>query len=136
MDDIFLRGWENFVARTEGPLWFRFLLQPAVAAYFAIRAGLCDARCGRQGYLWLLLTRSEQRKLLMADAKKDVGKVFLAAACVDFVYQVIVVRGVFFLELVFTATVLALLPYVLLRGPVSRIAHYFERHDESQRGAR
>ena len=38
------RGWENLVGRLGGPMSFRFLMQPAVAIFFAVRAGLKDAR--------------------------------------------------------------------------------------------
>jgi hypothetical protein len=53
---------------------------------------------------------------------KDVGKVFLLAAILDGIYQLIVHRGVYILELLITALVLAVIPYVLFRGPISRIA--------------
>jgi ABC-type polysaccharide/polyol phosphate export permease len=53
---------------------------------------------------------------------KDVGKVFLLAAILDLVYQVIVHRGVYILELLITAVTLAIVPYILLRGLVNRIA--------------
>ena len=38
------------------------------------------------------------------------------------IYQLIVHHGVYLLELLLTAVTLAIVPYVLLRGPVSRIA--------------
>jgi len=53
---------------------------------------------------------------------KDVGKVFLIATILDVVYQLIVHRGVYILEFLITAVTLAIVPYVLVRGPVSRIA--------------
>ncbi len=52
----------------------------------------------------------------------DVGKVFIVAAILDAIYQLIVHAGIFPLELLITAAVLALLPYVVSRGPVTRIA--------------
>ena len=53
---------------------------------------------------------------------KDVEKVFLLAAILDVVYQLIVHRGVYALELLITAVTLAIVPYILLRGLISRIA--------------
>jgi hypothetical protein len=41
------RVWEMHVGRAYGPLSFRFIIQPTVAAVIAIRAGLEDARAGR-----------------------------------------------------------------------------------------
>jgi hypothetical protein len=51
-----------------------------------------------------------------------VGKVFILALVLDSIYQLAVNRGVYVLELLITATVLAIVPYVLIRGPVNRIA--------------
>jgi hypothetical protein len=50
--DMVVRGWENFLARRSGPLNLRFFVQPTVAGLLALRAGIQDARLGRQGYLW------------------------------------------------------------------------------------
>jgi hypothetical protein len=122
MDDILVRGWENFVARTSGPLNLRFYLQPTVAAVLAIRAGLRDARAGRPAYFWSLFKGSEPLSSSLQDGAKDIGKVVIIAMILDSVYQLIVLRGIYVLELVFTATMLAVVPYILLRGPVNRIA--------------
>jgi hypothetical protein len=40
-------------------------------------------------------------------------------------YQLMTVRFVYPLELLFTATLLALVPYALLRGPFNRLARLF-----------
>jgi hypothetical protein len=50
------RGWENFLARPNGSLSLRFYVQPTMASLLALRAGIEDARQGRQGYLWAILT--------------------------------------------------------------------------------
>jgi hypothetical protein len=47
---------------------------------------------------------------------------FLAAIVLDCIYQIATVQFVYPLELLFTATLLALVPYALLRGPFNRIA--------------
>jgi hypothetical protein len=38
---------ENLIGRSEGPMTFRLILQPAMAVFLAIRAGLRDAREGK-----------------------------------------------------------------------------------------
>ena len=38
------RGWENLLGRLGGPMSFRLLMQPAMAIFFAVRAGIRDAR--------------------------------------------------------------------------------------------
>ena len=50
---------------------------------------------------------------------------FLLAIALDCVYQLMTVRFVYPLELLLTATVLALVPYGLLRGPFNRLARLF-----------
>ena len=50
---------------------------------------------------------------------------FLVAATLDAVYQLIIHHFIYPLELLFTATLLALVPYFVLRGPVNRIARRF-----------
>jgi len=44
MENMFARASANLIDRIGGPMTFRLFLQPTVAAYFAIRAGLKDAR--------------------------------------------------------------------------------------------
>ena len=50
---------------------------------------------------------------------------FLLALALDCIYQLMTVRFVYPLELLFTATLLALVPYALLRGPFNRLARLF-----------
>ncbi len=58
----------------------------------------------------------------MRQSWKDVGKVFIVALVLDSIYQIVVHSGVFALELLITATVLALVPYMVLRDLVARVA--------------
>jgi hypothetical protein len=50
---------------------------------------------------------------------------FLLAIALDCIYQLMTARFVYPLELLFTATMLALVPYALLRGPFNRLARVF-----------
>ena len=50
---------------------------------------------------------------------------FLMSIGLDVVYQIIIHQFIYPLELLFTATLLALAPYFVLRGPVNRIARRF-----------
>lgn len=47
MGEIWMRIMENMADRVSGPFQFRLLLQPLMAAIFAIRSGLLDARTGK-----------------------------------------------------------------------------------------
>jgi hypothetical protein len=134
MLDAVARGWENFIARPDGPLNVRFILQPAMATLIAIRAGLQDARGERPAFFWALLTTSGRRQFHLRDGWKDLRTIFFVAVVLDVVYQYQVHRRLFLIELLFTATLLAVVPYVLIRGPVNRVAQLFSRR--SQRAPR
>jgi hypothetical protein len=122
MHEIFARGWAHFLARLDGPMHFRFVVQPLVAMILGARAGLRDARAGEPPFLWTVLRCPERRGARVKDALHDIASVLLVAAVLDAAYQVVVQRGIFLLELVFTVAVLALVPYLLVRGPISRLA--------------
>ena len=123
--DMIERGWDNFLARPSGSLSFRFVVQPTMAALLALRAGVQDAREGRRGYLWALLSNSERRLQLLHEGWRGARTPFPIAIVLDCVYQLITVRFIYPLELLFTATLLALVPYGLLRGPFNRVARLF-----------
>lgn len=124
LNEAITRGWENLVGRWSGPMSFRFLIQPAVAIAFAIRAGLRDARLEKPPFLWTLFWNSDTRHARLQDLWKDVGTVFIVALVLDSIYQLIVHAGVFTLELLITATVLAVVPYIVFRGLVTRISKW------------
>jgi hypothetical protein len=56
-----------------------------------------------------------------------VSKVFIMAVVVDCVYQWIVFRWVYPFEAMVTAVILAIVPYVLLRGAVNRVTRMWMR---------
>lgn len=122
MDEVLARIWENLGGRIGGPLSFRLLLQPAVAAFLAIRAGLQDARTGKPPYFWTILTSPADRRELLHEGWKAVAQVFVLAVVMDAVYQLMVFRRMYPLELFLVAFLLAGIPYLLVRGPANRIA--------------
>lgn len=117
--DVFVRTWSDVTSGRHAPLSFRFILQPAVAAFFAFRAGRQDARDGRPVYLWALVHDRTQRKALLLEGWRDVGKVFIFAIVMDAIYQFISVRWVYPGEAVMVAAVLAVVPYLLFRSLVN-----------------
>jgi hypothetical protein len=122
IDDIWMRFFDNMVARVSGPMKLRLFLQPTMATIFAIRSGLKDAREGRPPFLWTVLTDAASRHYLIKDGWKSVGKVFILAMALDIVYQIIVAHFIYPLEVVLTASLLAIIPYICVRGLTTRIA--------------
>jgi hypothetical protein len=123
--DMIVRGWDNFLARPSGSFSFRFILQPTMAGLLALRAGIQDARLGRRDYLWSILTDRQRRTQLLHEGWRGARTPFLIAIVLDVAYQLYTVRFIYPLELLFTATLLALVPYVLLRGFFNRVARLF-----------
>jgi len=108
--------------RVSGPMKFRLVMQPLMAIIIAIRGGLLDARSGRPPYLLTLATDSAQRIELLRDGWKNVGRVALLAIALDTVYQLIVLHRVYPGEAVIVSFLLAVMPYVMVRGITNRIA--------------
>ena len=125
------RLWEHMAARVSGPMSFRLVLQPAMAAFLAVRAGMQDARTGRPPYGWAVLTDGSHRGALMREGWTSIAKVFAAAVAIDVIYQVIVLRWVYPFEALLTAALLACVPYLLLRGLVNRLTRTRPRLERS-----
>jgi hypothetical protein len=121
MEENLTRFMENLVGRVSGPMKFRMLMQPLMAIIFAFRDGRRDAREGRQPYGYDLFTNSSHDRQLLLEAWRSVGKIFILALVLDAVYQFIVVKWFYPVEALVVAFVLALLPYMLLRGPFNRL---------------
>ena len=130
MKDMLIRGWMNLADRVGGPMTFRIILQPAMATLLAVLAGLRDAREGRPPYFWTVLTDPLERADLLREGWKAIGRVFLLAVIMDIIYQLIVERWIYPLELLIVAILLAVVPYLLVRGPVNRIARLWLRKEK------
>jgi len=101
---------------------FRLVLQPCMAAFFAIRSGLADAKAGKPPYFWGLFSDPAQRDAMLKDGWKSIGRVFILALVLDAVYQIIELHFVYPGEMVIVAFVLAIVPYLILRGLTTRVA--------------
>jgi hypothetical protein len=134
VEDLFARVWENLGIRVHGPLTFRLIFQPCMAAFLAVRAGLEDARSGKPAFLWAVASDPSRRGELLRDAWKDIGKVFVLATALDVVFQLIQFRWIYPLETVLVAFLLAVVPYAVIRGPVSRLMRK-KRHPAPPREA-
>ena len=99
---------------------FRLFVQPLVALFFAFRDGRKDAREGKSPFFWGLFTDPENRRELLESGWKSVGKVFVIAVVLDIVFQIVAFRGIRPGGSLVTGIVLAIIPYLLLRGPVNR----------------
>jgi len=103
---------------------FRLILQPAMAAFFAVRAGWQDGLAGRPPYFWAILHDPSHRRDLLREGWRAVAKIFVIAVIIDAVYQAIQLRWFYPGEALIVAIVLAIVPYLLIRGSVGRFARW------------
>ena len=111
---------EHLIGRFGGPLNFRLVVMPTVVTILAIRAHLKDVREGRPTGLWAFIRNPTERRRLLRSGLKDFGKVFIVACVLDTTYQLWVFRSFYLGELLVVAVMCAIVPYVLIRGPVLR----------------
>ncbi len=104
---------------------FRFALQPVMAAITALFDGLKDARTGRSPYLWTIITDPTKRGGRLGEGLISTSRVILLGLCMDAIYQFIEFETFHPAESVIIALLLAFIPYLLLRGPCARIAHWW-----------
>jgi len=135
MHEIIARGVEQLLGRAGGPLHFRLFFMPLVVTFLATRAGLRDAREGQPAFLWAILTAPSERGRLLRSAVRDVGRVFLMAMVLDTTYQLLVLRAFYPVQLLIVAVACALVPYALIRGPVTRLARGFYRNGSGRAGS-
>jgi hypothetical protein len=124
-EEVRHRVWEQLIARPTGPMAFRFILQPVMAAIAALRDGIDDARSGRSPYFWALLANPLGSGGRVYEGLVSTARVLLLGLCMDAIYQWIVLKTFYPGEAVIVAVALAIFPYLLLRGPIDRIVHWW-----------
>ncbi len=131
MVDLWTLLADNLQDRVSGPMKFRIVLQPIMATLLAIRSGYKDAKSGAHPYFWSLLSTPGHRMEMIKDGWKSVGRLFFLAVALDLIYQILVQSSIRLRAAIFVAIVLAIVPYVLLRGIVTRIARRFMHRPQS-----
>lgn len=118
---------DQLLGRLSGPLNFRLVIMPTVVTLLALRADWRDAREGRPAFLGAFITDPVERRRLFRLALRDIGRVFIVAMVLDTVYQLVVFHWVYPGQLLTVAIVCAVVPYVLVRGPITRTARLLHR---------
>lgn len=119
--DVNQRIWHDIAARPGGPMTFRFVLQPLMAAIAAWSDGRKDALTGRSPYLWTILTDAGARGGRLREGLIATARIILLGLGMDAIYQYTVLKTFYPGEMAVIAILLAFLPYVLLRGIFARI---------------
>lgn len=119
----FQRAWSDLTDRPSGPMAFRFILQPSMAALTAIRDGVHDARTERSPYLWTILRDPRERVARLREGLEATARIILLGLVMDVIYQVMVFKMFYPIEALIIALLLAFVPYLLIRGLVVRVWH-------------
>jgi hypothetical protein len=129
--DNIQRIWDSLLARPSGPMAFRFVLQPSMAAILAVRDGLWDMRAGRSPFLWTILSKPEKRGGRLREGLNATARIILLGLAMDTVYQIVVFKAFYPYEALIVALLLAFVPYLLIRGIASRILRWYrsDAHD-------
>ena len=117
----------QLLGRASGPLHFRLFVMPVVVTIMAIRAHLRDVREGSPVFLWAFIKDPAERRRLFRSGLRDFGKVFIVACVLDTGYQLFVLREFHIAEMLVVAVACAIVPYFLMRGPVTRIVTLVHR---------
>jgi hypothetical protein len=123
--ESFARLWRDILGEPGGPMTFRFILQPAMAAAMALRDGVNDVRLGRRPYLWALLrgdSGTEGRSGRLWEGIVSTARILILGIVMDAIYQWLALKRFYPGEAAVIAILLAFVPYVLLRGPMERVA--------------
>jgi len=128
MDDFWHLIADQLQDRVSGPMKFRIVLQPLMATFLAIRSGWADAKSGKDPYFWSFLFARGRRLDLVKSGWESVGRLFILAVVLDLTYQYLVQPSMHLRAALLVACILAILPYVALRGIVNRVAaHLIKR---------
>jgi len=118
------RLWQDLVARPVGPLSFRFVLQPLMSAVIAVHDGIQDARTGRSPYLWTIVSNSAERGARLREGLSAASKIIVLGLVIDAIYQLYALETFRPGEALIVSMALAFVPYLLIRGPVARVARW------------
>jgi hypothetical protein len=132
MDEFLHRVVQNIAGRIHGPMNFRFVVQPLMALLIAIRAGRRDARSGDRPYMSAVFGSDTDSRALLKQGWRDVRTVFIIATLLDVIYQITVLNWVYPGEVLLVATCLALVPYLIFRGMVTRIVRRIVERDRER----
>jgi hypothetical protein len=115
------RFLEDLPKRLTGPGRFRFILQPAVAIFLGIRAGISDAQARRAPYILGILFDSQGRQALLKGAFEQLSVLIAMSILLDALSQFLILHEVFPGAALIVGPVLIALPYSLTRAVTNRI---------------
>ena len=115
------RVWDQELARASATMKFRFVTQPLMAAFLAVRDGRKDAHAGRSPYIWAVLRKPRERRARLTHGLNATARIIVLGLVMDVIYQLVFLKTFYPVEALIIALVLAPLPYVIIRGLAARV---------------
>jgi hypothetical protein len=113
--------WNMVARRYYGPLSFRLLIQPLVAAGSGIRPDLGAPHARRTTFGWTVITSSDFRSDLLLEKWNHLKRLFFVAVLADVIYHIIQLRQIYLVRALIDAAIPAFPSYCLGRGLTTRI---------------
>ena len=111
----------KLLLRINGPLGFRFILQPIAAIMLGIRDGKIDAASNEKPYIFDLCVNPKNRKRQIDKAIKTLLKPIIISIIMDIAAQFLLFKTVNLWGAVIIGTFIMGIPYSLARGISNRI---------------
>ena len=121
MDEFLKKSLEHLLGRISGPMWIRFVIQPLVSVILGLRAGARDSHLNRAPFGSLLWSGHVRCSILWKQVWRDIARLFIFATVIDVIYQVSFLHEFHPLQALMVASSLAILPYLVVRGPANRL---------------
>jgi hypothetical protein len=130
--EVHQRFWLDIFGRTDGPMTFRFFLQPTMAAIAAVHDGRRDAREGHKSFFWTALWDPAQPRGRLREGLTSTARIMLLGMAMDVVYQSQVYDRFYPAEAVMIAILLAVVPYFIIRWIVEIVARARSRNTNAR----
>jgi len=92
--------------------------------FFGIRAGISDARTGRQPYILGVLFDGQQRRTLLSEAFQRLSVLIAMSILLDALSQFLILHQVFPGPVLVVGPVLIAMPYSLARALTNRVVSH------------
>lgn len=131
--EVTQRFWTDMIQRPNGPYGFRFILQPAMAVITATVDGIKDARGGRSPYFWSVVHDPVRRAARLHEGIRATQRILLIGLAMELMYQLPRFKTFYVGEAALLIFTLCFVPYLLLRGPIARVAKHVLAHKRHTR---
>jgi hypothetical protein len=105
------RFWHNIFGRLEGPMTFRFYLQPAMAFFAALVDGMRDVKFGHKSFFWTKVNDPAHQHGRLREGLIPTARIVLLGLSMDIIYQFKVFDRFYPAEALMMALLLAVIPY-------------------------